>query len=66
LALGLSCVPLPLAMPDIRAGRLIPMLASFIRADLLVYLCYPNRKNLPCRPHSFVDFALYDLYRKVS
>jgi hypothetical protein len=64
--LGLSCVPLPLATLNIRAGRLIPVLTSCIRADLLVYLCYPNRKNLRCRPQSFVDFALYDLYRNVS
>jgi DNA-binding transcriptional LysR family regulator len=56
--LGLSCVPLPLAMPDIRAGRLIPVLTPLIRTDLLVYLYYPNRKNLPGRTRSFVDFVL--------
>jgi DNA-binding transcriptional LysR family regulator len=56
--LGLACVPLPLAMADIRKGHLKPVLTPFIRTDLLVYLYYPNRKNLPARTRSFVDFVL--------
>lgn len=62
--LGLSCVPLPLAMPDIRAGRLIPVLTQLIRTDLLVYLYYPSRENLPGRTRSFVNFVLSALEKE--
>lgn len=62
--LGISCVPLPLAMPDIRAGRLIPVLTQLIRTDLLVYLYYPSRENLPGRTRSFVSFVLSALEKE--
>jgi DNA-binding transcriptional LysR family regulator len=62
--LGLACVPLPLAMPEIRRGRLVPVLTSYINTDLLVYLYYPNRKNLPTRTRSFVDYVLAALEKE--
>jgi DNA-binding transcriptional LysR family regulator len=62
--LGLACVPLPLAMPDIRRGRLVPVLTAHINTDLLVYLYYPNRKNLPTRTRSFVDYVLAALEKE--
>ena len=62
--IGLACVPLPLAMVDIRKGRLAPVLTSFINTDLLVYLYYPNRKNLPARTRSFVDYVLAALEKE--
>ena len=62
--LGLACVPLPLAMPDIRKGDLVPVLAECIRTDLLVYLYYPNRKNMPMRTRSFVDYVLEALEKE--
>jgi DNA-binding transcriptional LysR family regulator len=62
--LGLACVPLPLAMPDIRQGRLMPVLTPFISTDLQVYLYYPNRKNLPMRTRSFVDYVLAHLEKE--
>jgi DNA-binding transcriptional LysR family regulator len=55
---GLACIPLPLAMPSIRQGRLLPVLTQHVSTDLVVYLHYPNRKNLPARTRSFVDFVL--------
>jgi DNA-binding transcriptional LysR family regulator len=58
---GLACVPLPLAMPEIRTGLLIPVLTQLVRTDLQVYLYYPNRKNLPVRTRSFIDFVLASL-----
>jgi DNA-binding transcriptional LysR family regulator len=51
-------VPLPLVMPFFRAGQLRPVLTEHIKTDLVVYLYYPNRKNLPARTRSFVDFVL--------
>jgi DNA-binding transcriptional LysR family regulator len=61
---GLACVPLPLAMPSIRQGRLIPVLTTCINTDLIVYLYYPNRKNLPTRTRSFVDYVLMHLEKE--
>jgi DNA-binding transcriptional LysR family regulator len=55
---GLACVPLPLVLPLFRAGQLRPVLTEHIKADLIVYLYYPNRKNLAARTRSFVDFVL--------
>jgi DNA-binding transcriptional LysR family regulator len=55
---GLICVPLALAMPLFRAGQLRPVLTDHIDPTLTVYLHYPNRKNLPARTRSFIDFAL--------
>lgn len=61
---GLACIPLPLAMPAIRQGRLMPVLGSYINTDLMVYLYYPNRKNLPARTRSFVDYVLAQLEKE--
>jgi DNA-binding transcriptional LysR family regulator len=61
---GLACVPLPLAMPDIRSGQLKPVLVSLIRTDLQVYLYYANRKNLPVRTRTFVDYVLAALEKE--
>jgi DNA-binding transcriptional LysR family regulator len=63
---GLACVPLPLAMPLFRAKRLLPALTEHIRSDLMVYLHYPNRKNLPARTRAFVDFVLDQLGREAD
>jgi DNA-binding transcriptional LysR family regulator len=62
--MGLACLPLPLVMPDLRANRLVPVLTQHIRTDLLVYLHYPNRKNLPQRTRSFIDFVLTQLEKE--
>jgi DNA-binding transcriptional LysR family regulator len=59
--LGLVCVPLPLVLPLFRAGQLRPVLTDLIRSDLVVYLYYPNRQNLPTRTRSFVDYVLEHL-----
>lgn len=64
--LGLACVPLPLAMPDIRKGALVPVLTQHITTDLVAYLYYPNRKNLPTRTRSFVDCVLAALEREAD
>lgn len=61
---GLACVPLPLAMADIRSGRLVPVLTHLISTELVVYLYYPNRKNLPARTRCFVDYVLAALAKE--
>jgi DNA-binding transcriptional LysR family regulator len=61
---GLACIPLPLAMPSIRQGLLLPILVEHISTDFLVYLYYPNRKNLPARTRSYVDVVLASLEKE--
>jgi DNA-binding transcriptional LysR family regulator len=55
---GLVCVPLQMVMPLFRAGQLRPLLVDCIDPKFEVYLYYPDRKNLPARTRSFVDFVL--------
>jgi DNA-binding transcriptional LysR family regulator len=55
---GLACVPLPMAMPLFRTGQLKPVLTEHIDPQFIVYVHYPNRKNLPERTRTFVDFVL--------
>lgn len=55
---GLACVPLPLVMPVFRAGLLWPLLTDHIDPKYMVYMHYPNRKNLPQRIRAYVDFIL--------
>jgi DNA-binding transcriptional LysR family regulator len=61
---GLVCAPLQMVMPLFRAGQLRPVLTDCIEPRLQVYLHYPNRKNLPARTRSFVDFVLDRLQRE--
>ncbi len=58
---GLVCLPLPLVMPEIRLGRLVPVLTSSISMDLISYLYYPSRRNLPLRTRAMVDYILAEL-----
>jgi DNA-binding transcriptional LysR family regulator len=58
---GLVCVPLQMVMPLFRAGQLRPVLAHCIDPKFELYLYYPNRKNLPARTRSFIDFVLDQL-----
>lgn len=61
---GLICAPLPLAMPLFRSGQLRPVLPATVRSDLMVYLHYPNRKNLPARTRALMEFLLDHLKRE--
>jgi DNA-binding transcriptional LysR family regulator len=62
--LGVACVPLPLVVPLFRTGQLKPVLTQHIDPQYLVYLHYPNRKNLPARTRAFTDFVLERLGRE--
>jgi DNA-binding transcriptional LysR family regulator len=61
---GLVCVPLQMVMPLFRAGQLRPVLTDCIDPKFEVYLYYPNRKNLPARTRSFIDFVLDRLHNE--
>jgi DNA-binding transcriptional LysR family regulator len=55
---GLINAPLPLVMPLFRSGQLKPLLTQYIEPKLMVYLYYPNRKNVPARTRCVIDFIL--------
>lgn len=45
--------------PDIRAGRLVPLLTDYERAEgSAVYAVYPHRRHLSTKVRAFVDFLV--------
>ena len=58
---GLVCAPLPLVIPLLRAGALIPVLPDWVSHGVQLFLHYPNRRNLPARVRTFVDYLLQEL-----
>jgi DNA-binding transcriptional LysR family regulator len=44
--------------PEVRAGRLVPLLQEFVSAPLPIYAVYPSRKHLSAKVRLFVDFLL--------
>lgn len=58
---GLVCAPMPLVLPLLRAGALLPVMPDWLARGAHVFIHYPNRKNLPARVRSFVDFMLEHL-----
>jgi DNA-binding transcriptional LysR family regulator len=60
---GLAFVPLPLALPLFRSKALVPVLTDWISKPAHLFIHYPNRRHLPMRVRSFVNFML-DRFRK--
>jgi DNA-binding transcriptional LysR family regulator len=60
---GLVFAPLPLVLPLFRSGALVPLLPDWISKPMHLFMHYPNRKQLPVRTKSFVNFML-DQFRK--
>jgi DNA-binding transcriptional LysR family regulator len=58
---GLVFAPLPLVLPLFRSGALVPVLPEWTSKPAHVFIHYPNRKHLPARVRSFVDFMLDNL-----
>jgi DNA-binding transcriptional LysR family regulator len=44
--------------PEVRAGRLVPLLQEFVSAPLPIYAVYPSRKHLSAKVRLFVDVLL--------
>ena len=44
--------------PEVRAGRLVPLLQEFASAAMPIYAVYPSRKHLSAKVRLFVDFLL--------
>ena len=55
---GLVFAPLPLVLPLFRSNTLVPLLPDRISKPAHLFIHYPNRKHLPVRVRSFVNFAL--------
>jgi LysR family transcriptional regulator, transcriptional activator for dmlA len=60
---GLVFAPLPLVLPLFRANALVPVLPHCMSNPAHLFMHYPNRKHLPVRVRSFVNFML-ERFRK--
>jgi DNA-binding transcriptional LysR family regulator len=55
---GLIFQPLFIVEEDLRAGRLVQVLADYASAELGIYAIYPSRKHLSAKVRTFVDFLV--------
>ena len=55
---GLVLAPLPFVLPLFRSGALAPVLTDCMSQPVRLFIHYPNRKHLPVRVRSFVNFLL--------
>jgi DNA-binding transcriptional LysR family regulator len=53
---GIVFEPAFVVGPEIRAGRLVPLLQDYEPAPLPIYAVYPSRKHLSAKVRRFVDF----------
>jgi DNA-binding transcriptional LysR family regulator len=42
--------------PEVRAGRLVPLLQAFESAPANIYIAYPSRRHLSAKVRAFADF----------
>jgi DNA-binding transcriptional LysR family regulator len=56
--LGIVFEPAFIVGPEVRAGRLVPLLQDFEPAPMPIYAVYPSRKHLSAKVRLFVDFLL--------
>jgi DNA-binding transcriptional LysR family regulator len=55
---GIVFEPAFIVGPELRAGRLVPLLQDFTPAPVPIYAVYPSRKHLSAKVRVFVDFLL--------
>ncbi|ARM89101.1 LysR family transcriptional regulator protein [Rhizobium sp. CIAT894] len=55
---GLAVLSHIIAMPDIAAGRLIPVMKDFQPSRLPITVVYPSRRNMPLRVKTVLDFLM--------
>jgi DNA-binding transcriptional LysR family regulator len=55
---GIALEPAFVVAPDVRAGRLVPLLQDFAPAPVPIYAVYPSRKHLSAKVRLFVDFMV--------
>ncbi len=52
---GIVLEPAFIVGPEVRAGRLVPLLQDFVAAPMPIYAVYPSRKHLSAKVRLFVD-----------
>jgi len=55
---GIVFEPAFIVGPDVRAGRLVPLLQDYVPAPVPIYAVYPSRKHLSAKVRLFVDFLV--------
>ena len=55
---GIALEPAFIVGPEVRAGRLVPLLQDFVAAPMPIYAVYPSRKHLSAKVRLFVDFLV--------
>ena len=55
---GIVFEPACIVGPDVRAGRLVPLLQEYSAAPLPIYAIYQSRKHLSAKVRVFVDFLV--------
>jgi DNA-binding transcriptional LysR family regulator len=55
---GIVFEPAFIVGPEVRAGRLVPLLQEFMPPPVPIYAVYPSRKHLSAKVRSFVDFLV--------
>ena len=55
---GIVFEPAFIVGPDVRAGRLVPLLQEFVPPPVPIYAVYPSRKHLSAKVRQFVEFLL--------
>jgi DNA-binding transcriptional LysR family regulator len=55
---GIVFEPAFIVGPDVRAGRLVPLLQEFTPPQVPIYAVYPSRKHLSAKVRRFVEFLI--------
>ena len=55
---GVVFEPAFIVGPDVRAGRLVPLLQDYVPPPVPIYAVYPSRKHLSAKVRRFVDFLV--------
>jgi DNA-binding transcriptional LysR family regulator len=55
---GIVFEPTFIVAPEVRAGRLVPLLQDYEAAPLPIWAVYPSRKHLSAKVRVFVDFLV--------
>ncbi|HEX6689909.1 MAG TPA: LysR family transcriptional regulator [Burkholderiales bacterium] len=55
---GIVFEPAFIVGPEVRAGRLVPLLQEYVPAPVPIYAVYPSRKHLSAKIRLFVDFLV--------
>jgi len=56
--LGITLEPDFIVAPDVRAGRLVPLLAGYATPSIPINAVYPSRRHLSAKVRAFVDFLV--------